>query len=282
MPQTSSGHFVEYGIEAAALGMFMVSASFFGVLLEHPASPVRQAIAVPAVRHVLGGVAMGLTAMALVYSKPGRRSGAHMNPAMTLTFLRLGKMSARDALGYVAAQFIGATMVMGALVVVARPLLADPAVNFVRTVPGPNGPVVAFLAEAAISFGLMLAVLVVSNSRLRDWTGVVAGTLVATYISLEAPLSGMSMNPARSAGPALVSAMTDSLWIYFLAPLTGMLLAAELYVRWRGIASIACAKLHHDASARCIFHCAWTSESQDRRIAHNRVPEPGAPAIVNR
>src|SRR5262249_53101337 len=146
MSQTSSGHFVEYGIEAAALGLFMVSASFFSVVLEHPSSPVRQAVTVPAVRHVLGGVAMGLTAIALVYSKPGRRSGAHMNPAITLTFLRLGKLSARDAAGYVAAQFIGATVVMAGLATLARPLLADPAINFVRTVPGPDGPAVAFLA----------------------------------------------------------------------------------------------------------------------------------------
>ncbi len=282
MPQTSSGHFVEYGIEAAALGTFMVSASFFSVLLEHPASPVHQAIRMPAVRHVLGGIAMGLTSIALVYSKPGRRSGAHMNPALTLTFFRLGKVSLADALGYVAAQFVGATVVMAALVGLARPLLADPAINFVRTVPGPAGAPVAFAAEAAISFGLMLAVLVVSNSRFRAFTGVAAGVLVATYISVEAPLSGMSMNPARSAGPALVSAMTESLWIYCLAPLAGMLLAAELFVRWRGIAAVACAKLHHDATGRCIFHCTWTLDRNGSSVAGCSVPEREASADCQR
>src|SRR5215470_443684 len=91
-------HWPEYLMEAAALGMFMVSACACGVLLEHVAGLASR---------LLGGIAMGLTAVAIISSPWGQRSGAHMNPALTLTFLSLGKIAAWDALFYVAAQFAG-------------------------------------------------------------------------------------------------------------------------------------------------------------------------------
>ena len=89
----------------------------------------------------------------------------------------------------------------------------------------------AFVAEAAISFGMMLMVLSVSNTRaLARFTGLASGLLVARYITLEAPLSGMSMNPARSFGPAVLSGTAGPLDL-FRARSLGMLLAAELFVR---------------------------------------------------
>src|SRR6185295_17899074 len=94
-------------MEALGLGLFMVSAGAFGTLLEYPGSPLRQAIGDDFVRRLVMGVAMGLTAMGLVYSPWGRRSGAHMNPAVTLTFLRLGRVKKHDAFAYVLAQFAG-------------------------------------------------------------------------------------------------------------------------------------------------------------------------------
>jgi aquaporin Z len=258
MTRSLPDHWVEYAIEAAALGTFMVSAAVFTILLDHPRSVVPQLMPNPVVRRVLIGLAMGLTNIALIYSKPGRRSGAHMNPVVTLTFFRLGKVARPDAAGYIAAQFAGATAVMAALALVARPWLSDPAVNYVVTKPGPPGAAVAFAAEVVISFGMMLTVLTLSNqARLRRWTGVAAGILVAVYISVEAPLSGMSMNPARSFGPAIVSGDLMSVWLYFVAPLFGMLAAAELFLRRKGLAHVACAKLHHDAHSPCIFHCRY-------------------------
>ena len=88
-------------------------------------------------------------------------------------------------------------------------------------------------------------------------TGIFAGILVTTYVSLEAPLSGMSMNPARTLGSALSSRVWDSLWVYFTAPPIGMLAAAELYLRLRGKRGVVCAKLHHQNDKRCIFHCGF-------------------------
>jgi aquaporin Z len=88
-------HWPEYLIEGWALGMFMVSAAIFTALLEYPGSPVHQLIPNGAIRRGFIGLAMGLTAVALIYSPWGRQSGAHMNPATTLTFLWLGKAAPR-------------------------------------------------------------------------------------------------------------------------------------------------------------------------------------------
>jgi aquaporin Z len=254
-------HLAEYAIEGLLLGAFLVSASAVTIALEHPASPVHAAVPDPTTRRVLTGVAMGLTAVALIYSRGGRRSGAHMNPAVTLTFARLHRIEPRDAWGYVAGQVGGAIAAMAILGAVAPSLVGHPAVNYVRTVPGPAGAGAALLAEAVISFGMMLLVLILSNSRWRDWTGLCAGAVVALYISVEAPLSGMSMNPARTLGPAAIAGAYDALWIYLLAPAAGMLAAAELYVRTRGLHAVACAKLHHDTSARCIFRCRYVPDA---------------------
>lgn len=116
----------------------------------------------------------------------------------------------------------------------------------------------AFAAEALISFGLMLTVLIVSNDRkLNRYTALFAGSLVATYITFEAPISGMSMNPARSLGSALPGDVWDALWICFIAPPLGMLAAAEVYVRSRSRQHVLCCKLHHDNDTRCIFRCNY-------------------------
>lgn len=241
-------------MEAGALGTFMISACLFGTLMEHPESPVRQTIADPALRRAVMGIAMGLTAIGIIYSPWGKQSGAHLNPSVTLTFLRLGKIKPRDALYYVIAQFIG-----GALgVLIASALLgsfiAHPAVHYVATLPGRYGSGGAFTAEVAISFILMSTILAASNNpSLHRLTGLFAGALVATYITFEAPISGMSMNPARSFGSALFAQTWKALWIYFTAPLLGMLLAAQLYVWRKGAHGVFCAKLHHENDRRCIF-----------------------------
>jgi aquaporin Z len=251
-------HWPEYLIEAAGLGIFMLAACAFGTLLGHPASPVVRAVPDPLARRALLGAVMGLTAVSLIYSPWGRRSGAHFNPATTLTFWRLGKVASADALLYGLAQTaggLGGVLVAAALV---GPPLGAPAVRYVATLPGRVGPLGAFAAETAITFVLMSVVLRVSNTAgLARLTGLCSGALVAAYITLEAPLSGMSMNPARSLASAVPAGTWPTLWIYFVAPPLGMLLAAELYVRRRGRAAVFCAKLHHDATQRCIFRCRY-------------------------
>jgi aquaporin Z len=246
-------------MEAAALSMFMVSACIFGVLLGHPASAIYQAVPNPLVRQILGGIAMGLTAVGIISSPWGKQSGAHMNPAFSLMFLSLGKIAPWDALFYVIAQFIGGLTGVVLSSFLIGPPVADPAVNYVVTVPGPQGPWVAFAAEFAISFLLIAIILNVSNSRrMTRYTPWVAGLLIASYISIESPLSGMSMNPARTIGSALPAGVWTAIWVYFLAPVLAMFSAGQLFRHFRGAHRIFCAKYHHHNDKRCIFRCNFS------------------------
>ena len=255
-------HWQEFLIEGMGLGFFMLSACVFATLLFHPSSPVTPILVGSVWQRTLMGAAMGLTAVAIIYSPFGKRSGAHINPATTLMFYRLGKVEPWDALFYIAAQFLGAVAGVYLSTLILGMRLADPSVNYVATIPGPFGVIAAFLAEVAISFILMSAVLTASNSpRLDRWTGLIAGSLIMVYISFEAPVSGMSMNPARSLGSAVVAHVWTGLWIYLIAPPVGMLLAAEAYVRIKnGRATVACAKLNHRNNQRCIFRCQYKGQ----------------------
>jgi aquaporin Z len=103
-------HSPEYLMEALGLGLFLMSAGAFATLIWAENSPVRAAVPNEFARRGLMGLAMGLTAVVNIYSPWGRRSGAHLNPATTLTFWRLGKVSGRDTAFYIAAQFAGGTV----------------------------------------------------------------------------------------------------------------------------------------------------------------------------
>jgi aquaporin Z len=254
-------HWPEYLMEAIELGVFMFSACAFTVLLYHPSSPVAQTIHDGVMRRVIMGVAMGSTAIAIIFSPLGQRSGAHFNPSVTWTFFRLGKIDARDAAFYTLFQFAGGMAGIMLASLAFGKLVAHQSVNYAATFPGPAGPIVAFLAEIFISFILMSVVLTVSNTkRFARWTGIFAGALVAIYITIESPISGMSMNPARTFSSAVGAQLWMSLWIYFVAPPLGMFLAAEVYRRLKIAPTIACAKLHHHNNKRCIFRCNFEPE----------------------
>ena len=251
-------HWPEYLIEAACLGLFMVSACSVTVLLEHSASPIRRLLPSAFVRRLLAGVAMGAAAIALIYSPWGKQSGAHLNPSVTLTFFRLGKIEPWDACFYVVAQFIGGTLGVLFSGLIWGHAIAEQNVRYAATLPGARGTGVAFVAEMGISFLMMTMVLNVSNSApIARFAGVIAGALVATYVTLESPLSGMSMSPARSFASAAPGGFWNSLWIYFTAPPLGMMLAAQVYIWLRGKRAVFCAKLHHDNDKRCIFRCNY-------------------------
>jgi len=256
MTEALKTHWPEYLMEASELCLFMISACAFTVLLYHPSSPVTQGIQSEVIRRMLMGTAMGSTAVALIFSPLGKRSGAHFNPSVTLTFFRLGKIKAWDAVFYILFQFAGGIVGVVIASLVLGMLVSHKAVNYAITLPGPKGPTTAFVAELTITFILMTVILAVSNTKqLGRWTGLFAGALVAVYISIESPLSGMSMNPARTFGSAFSAHVWSSIWIYFTAPPMGMLLAAEAYKLIKGSRAVACAKLHHYNNARCIFQC---------------------------
>lgn len=246
-------HWQEYLIEAFGLGAFMVAAGTVVTGIEIDASPIKHYIADPFLRRIPIGVAMGLTAIALIYSPWGKRSGAHLNPAVTLTFFRLGKLTPWDAFFYVLAQFIGGVIGVMLVAAVLGMLFTEPPVSYVVTVPGMGGWMSALVAEFLMSFGLMLMVLLTANTnRLAKFTGIFAGLLVATYIILEAPISGMSINPARTFASALPSQIWTAFWIYYFAPTLGMLLAAEVYLRYPKRAKVICGKFCPNSETPCI------------------------------
>jgi aquaporin Z len=252
-----------YAMEASLLGLFMVSACSFGALLEHPASPVRHAIEDAFVRRWLMGIAMGATAVALIYSYPGRRTGAHMNPAVTLSALRLGRIKPRDAAGYIVAQFIGAVLGVAFMFLLARPWVGHPSINYVATLPGAS-VWVAWLAEATIAF-IMMGMSMTLNRfpKIAPYTGLFAGTLVALYITFEAPISGMSLNPARTFGSAFWSHTWTALWIYFTAPVVGMLAAVETGRIFARSPRSLCCKHNHSNVTPC--HCPCECIQADKR-----------------
>jgi aquaporin Z len=261
MVQAFRKHWPEYLMEATELGLFMFSACAFTVLLYHPSSPVAQTIADGLLRRLMMGTAMGSTAIAIIFSPLGKRSGAHFNPAVTWTFFRLGKIDACDAAFYTLFQFAGGIAGVLLASLTLGKFVGHQSVNYAVTLPGPNGPIVAFFAELFISFILMSFVLTLGNTkRLARWTGIFAGALVAIYITIESPISGMSMNPARTFSSAVGAHVWMSLWLYFVAPPLGMLLASEVYRRLNAGSTIACAKLHHHNNQRCIFRCNFQSE----------------------
>ena len=256
-------HLPEYLMEAAELGLFMVSAGVFTILFESPHSPVHQAIANNDLRRFLIGVAMGTTAIALIYSPWGKQSGAHMNPAVTLTFYRAGKVQRQDAIFYILFQCLGGLAGVCLVAVLFGNLFTQPPVSYIVTVPGLLGWMGALLGEWVIAFIMMMAVLLTSNHpRLNRYTGLFAGCLVMLYVTFEAPFSGFGMNPARSFASAFPAQNWTAFWLYVLVPPLGMLSAAALYQFWFGRRAVKCAKLHHANHKRCIFRCNYNSDGK--------------------
>lgn len=250
-------HWQDYLIEAWGLGMLMVVAGVMTVIVEDPGSLLHQVD--PWQRRALVGLCVGGTLSALIYSKWGKRSGAHFNPAFTLAFYRLGKLHPRDAAFYCLSHFCGglAGILLVALLLGDR--FTEPPIRYISTLPGTAGSLVAFGVELGMAFGLMTVVVWVSNSqRFHPWTGLLAGILLATYITLLVPFSGTSLNPARTFASALPAQAWSGWWIYLMAPTLGMLLASELYLRiTRKPAITLCGKLcpNGETPCPCIVCC---------------------------
>jgi aquaporin Z len=254
-----------YAFEALLLGAFMLSACTFTLLIEHPALPIRRMIESDVLRRAMIGIAMGGTAIALIYHPIGKRSGAHMNPAMTLSFLRLRKIDPRDAAGYIAGQFIGGATGVAVMAALAREWIGHPSVHFVATRPGAAGVLAAWAGEFLISFLLVGTVLAINQvPQLARYTGCVAGLLVALYITFEAPLSGMSMNPARTLASALSAHVWTGWWIYVTAPVLGMLSAVEAHARLARCPDRLCGRLSHCRRTPTIFACNCLQREDDQ------------------
>lgn len=173
--------------------------------------------------HVGICLTFGLVVMAMIYSV-GNISGAHLNPAVTVGFCASGRLSWKAVPQYFAGQFLGA--VCGAIVLAV--IFAGHDIGTLGSTLPANGILQAFFMEVVLTFILMFVILNVSTGHMEK--GIMAGVAVGGTVALDAlfggPVSGASMNPARSFGPALVSGTFEHLWIYFAAPVAGALLAS--------------------------------------------------------
>jgi aquaporin Z len=257
-------HWFLYVYEGAELAWFMVAACVCTVVLFGAASPVVREVSSAALRRAVMGVAMGATAVMIIHSGLGKRSGAHFNPAITLTYLWLGRIGVWDAVGYVVGQFVGGVAGVGVAALMMGRLLAQPSVEYAVTVPGIGGTAGAFGAELFMAALLMGVVLLMTNRRrLAGYTSYVVGVLIANYVFWFAPVSGFSINPARTVGSAVFAGVWTAEWVYFAAPLLGMFGAAAVYVHWFGIESVLCAKLHAAPSELCPFECGVREHRQE-------------------
>jgi aquaporin Z len=250
-PATLAAHWRLYAIEAAGLGGFLLVVGVADSLLFAPESPVDSLTSSDVLKRLGVGLAAGSYLIALVYSPPGMESGAHINPSITLGFLRLGKIGGLDAGFYVGAQFFGAVLGVALYAALLGSWASTPDVDYISTVPGRWGWAPAFAAELAITFAMFYLVLEsTSSERFRPYTGVLCGVWLMLLIVFESPISGTSLNPARSTGSAVFAVQGLSLLLYFVAPPIGAQLAALLYRRARRGREVPCAKLHHHAPAR--------------------------------
>lgn len=248
-------HWPEYLIEGGGLGCLMISVGILISLLHSSRSPLYSFLPAETFRDVILALSVGATLTLLIHSSWGKRSGAHMNPAITLAFLRLGRIGPWDALFFVIAHFIGGTLGVLAVASLLGPTFTDPPIEYAVTLPGQLGVFTAFAAEVLISFLLMSTILLLTSSAKRiRFTGVAVGALVALFILTEAPLSGTSMNPARTLASAIPSGIWRHVWLYIVGPPLGMLAAAELNIHMVRSSEHACAKLLHPRDVRCI-HC---------------------------
>ena len=216
---------------------------------------------------------MGATAILIIRSPMGKRSGAHFNPAITLTYFRLGKIDKWDAGFYVVSQFIGGICGVGLSALCLRSSLAVPTVDYavtvpVVTIPRWRGTAAAFCAEYFMAALLMLVVLWFSNRPpLAQYTSYLVGVLIVFYVFVFAPVSGFSINPARTTGSAVFANVWTAVWLYFVAPLLGMMTSAEIYLRVYGKESVLCAKLHPDPNYPCPFLCHFPLHRHPHRAS---------------
>lgn len=166
----------------------------------------------------------GLVVMAMVYAF-GDVSGAHINPAVTIAFWVSKRFPGKEVLPYVLAQIVGAALASAVLLYLFPLDTTSLGSTFV------SGEVLqSFVFEVVITFILMLTIIMVATGSKEVGTlaGIAIGAIVAVLALLAGPITGASMNPARSLGPALVSGNLQNVWVYIAAPILGALLAVPV------------------------------------------------------
>ncbi|NJM67512.1 MAG: hypothetical protein HC851_18485 [Acaryochloris sp. RU_4_1] len=214
-------------------------------------SPIGQWIPDRSLRTLLQAICAATGTAIVVYSPLGKRAGGHLNPATTLAFWLLNKISTRDALIYILMQLLGAFL--GTLLVwIAFPDLVQSIHGGTTVLSQGISPGLGFGLELGMTFILMLMVLAMVNSRWMRRTGMISSALfILLYIS-GAKLTGVSLNPVRSLAPAALIMFWENQWIYWIAPLLGAALAVLVYRQGVvGTGKSYCCKLYHPFDISC-------------------------------
>jgi aquaporin Z len=251
-------HWKEYVMESTELGALMLWTCIWGTLTYSDESPLRSLGLSAVSNSTMMGTAVAVTTFIIIRSPLGRRSGAHMNPSVTMTFLWLGRIHRWDAAWYVTAQFIGAIAgVLAAREILGMQLSAS-SVQYLVTVPSKHGNGATFAGEFLLSGILMASILYSSNHRrLARFTPTLVAVLTILFFVLSPSRSGFSVNPARTVSSAVFAGTWQGVWIYFAAPCLGMLSAAAVYIKTVGLNRVYCAKVFHDTRSVCPFRCEF-------------------------
>jgi aquaporin Z len=250
LADTLRRHWPEYALEAAFLALFLLCAGIASAWSQGADGSVAELVA----RRVAAGLVAGLVLIAIIYSPWGRRSGSHLNPAITLAYTRLGKIGRWDALFYLLAQVSGALAAIWLLR--SGALLPGLPRSVLAASTAPSNEWTAYLTEFVLSATAMLMILFTSNhASWFRWTGLVYGLLVMLVVACAAPLAGFGMNVARLLAVDISGDTAATQWLNLLPPLLGMQLAVEAYRLFTGRTQVLCAKLAHNTHGRCIFRC---------------------------
>jgi aquaporin Z len=250
------GHSAPWGAYAAELAgtFFMVAWGLSSVVfMMSPASPVPSLVHADRIRLLITGILFAAGATMVVYSPLGQRSGGHINPAVSLGFWILGKIETRSMVLYSVSQSLGALAGAGLVKILWGKWATIVEVGVTRPAPWIS-PVGAAGVEFLITGSLLGVILFfVSHPKLHRWTGLAVGVWVAFLVFAEAPVTGTSLNPARSLGPAVAANDYRDLWVYFAGPLGG---AAAVALLWKSVDSEGwrppfCAKLFHTDRYPC-------------------------------
>ncbi len=245
-PKVGGWHFTEWGCEFVGTAFQLFLGFSIVALMEVPGGPGVSLIPSDDARLALIGVAFGVLAAIVALSPIGRRSGAHLNPAVTLGFYVRRNTHGHDLLGYSLAQSLGALVAAVGFAAAWGSWARQ--VGNARTAPATGiNDWAAVGIEAAITFGLLMTIfLMVSSSVTARWTPAVVTAALSGLIWAGAPRTGASMNPARTLGPDIAAGNFSALWVYVVGPLAGAALAAGVFTLVARERTTLTAKLFHD------------------------------------